>query len=64
MNTVLMIDENNNKVQAKVGDRVAGYDAISKRVVVGKIEGIKKGFKMAGMKVHPRPIDCIWLSGE
>lgn len=51
------------KVQAKVGDEVLCYCGISKKVRRTKIKGIKKGFR-TGLKITPKPWQCLWLKSK
>lgn len=61
MYTVDMRDINGNIVKAKVGDTVAAYCYIFKGVRVGKIQGIKKGFKIENFKITPAASKCIFV---
>lgn len=62
MNTVKILSEKGEEVDAKVGDVIAAFCCTSSRVTVGKIERIKNGFQACGLKITPKPRKCIWLS--
>lgn len=62
MDTVKIRDENYQEVDAKVGDKVAAFCSVSKRVIVGRIQSVKKEFKVDSLKITPKASRCLWLS--
>ena len=59
--TVTMRDIDGKLVQAKVGDMVAAWCCVSKHVRGGRIEAIKKGFRVEGLKHTPKAINCMFI---
>jgi len=56
-----MRDSHGNIVQAKVGDLFAAYSFSKKRVMVVRIESIKKRFSLDGWKNSPKASQCIFI---
>jgi hypothetical protein len=62
LNSVAMLDANERWQQAHIGDTVAAYCHIRKRVCTDTIQSVKKGFLLSNFKHTPKSRECILLS--